>query len=356
VERGLVVVSVPGDTRCRALAAALERARWAPPIWLPWSTALQHPERLAASGRPGDLLRVESPGADSACWHALARAGGHDGTVPDGEWRPGRAWFAGLAQALSAIDAASAHLAKTHPSAQILAMTDKLACHERLTAADVPTPLTVAAPSAPDALRERLDAEGARAAYVKPRWGSSGAGVLALRRNGAGREHLTTSISLRDGRLINDKRLHVYEDRASIDAVLAPVLADGAVVQRWIPKATALGGPFDFRLLVVDGRVAHRVARVGRGTVTNLHLDGARADADQVLAPFGATVARRLEAACVRAAACFAGHRCVGVDVMIDMRGNPFVLECNAWGDYLPRLLLDGLDSYDVQLSALEVA
>ena len=56
---------------------------------------------------------------------------------------------------------------------------------------------------------------------------------------------------------------------------------------------------------------------------------------------------------CRRAADCFPGQLAVGVDVMVDPAGRPYVLECNAWGDYLPRLLSDGRDSYQSQVHAL---
>ncbi len=38
---------------------------------------------------------------------------------------------------------------------------------------------------------------------------------------------------------------------------------------------------------------------------------------------------------------------------MVDTSGRPYVLECNSWGDYLPGLLVDGRDSYDLQLQGL---
>ncbi|MDP2315497.1 MAG: STM4014 family protein [Pseudomonadota bacterium] len=350
---GLVVVTVPGDKRARALEAAA--AGGALDVrWVAWADALAEPGCVGAAGRPGDWLRVDSPGSDVGIWHALARRGGFDGAVPAGQWRPGRAWAAGLADALGAIDAGAPHLAPTHPRAHVLTMTDKLACHDALVAGGVPVPETFEAPATPAALRARVEAEGRHAVFVKPRWGSSGAGVLAWRRSGA-REQVVTPASLDDGRLLNDKRLHTYTDRGAIDVLLEAVVADGAVVQRWIPKAGVDGRPFDLRVLVVDGRIAQRVARVGRGPITNLHLDAARADPDAVLAPFGARTVPAVHAACLAAAACFPGHRAIGVDVMVDPRGRPYVLECNAWGDYLPGLLVDGLDSYGVQLRGLSI-
>ncbi|MDP2311023.1 MAG: STM4014 family protein [Pseudomonadota bacterium] len=357
VARGLVVVAVPGDKRAVALGAAFEDSDREGPrggraiTWVSWAEALADPACVGARGQPGDWLRVDSPGADDATWHALARLGGFVREVPPGEWRPGRAWARGLATALSAIVGPATHLVPTHP--HILAMTDKLACHQALDAGAVPVPGTFEAPATVATLRERVVGERRHAVFVKPRWGSSGAGVLAWRRNGE-REQVVTTASLQaDGRLLNDKHLHTYTDRVAIDRLLGTVIGDGAIVQRWIPKASADGGPFDLRVLVVDGRIAQRVARVGRGPITNLHLDSARADPDRVLARFGRPAATRVHAACLAAAACFPGHRAIGVDVMVDPGGRPFVLECNAWGDYLPGLRVDGLDSYGVQLRGL---
>ena len=133
--------------------------------------------------------------------------------------------------------------------------------------------------------------------------------MLAWRRAGQ-REQLTTPAALRGDVIINDKHLHTYQEREDIDRILAIVLAgDAALAQRWIPKASAGGGPFDVRVLVIDGVIAQRVGRVGRG--------------------------------------------CLGIDVLVDPRGRPFVIECNAWGDFLPGLLLAGQDSYDLQLRGL---
>jgi len=350
--RGLVVVGDPGDKRALALDAALARAGHPPARRVPWAIALREPERVAEAGAPGDVLRVESPGSSSATWHALARRGGFVGTIEHGGWRPGRAWFEGLGAALSAIEAAAPHLVRTHPAVHVLAMTDKAACSERLRHAGVPTPAALPAPSSACALDALLAERRLAAVFVKARWGSSGAGVLAYRRAGIRRQLVTTAV-LDGPRIWNDKRLRTYTREADVVRLLEAVIADGAVVERWVPKATAAGGPFDMRVLVVDGRVAQRIARVGRGTITNLHLDSTRLDLDLALGRWGGSCRAAVLAACTRAAACFPGHLAVGVDVMIDAAGRPHVLECNAWGDHLPGLLVDGLDSYDVQVRAL---
>jgi glutathione synthase/RimK-type ligase-like ATP-grasp enzyme len=351
VARRLVVVATPGDKRAAALAAAVARARLPAPCWVSWREAIAAPAQVGAAGRHGDLLRIDSPGADSTAWHALARLGGLVETIPETQWRPGCAWFRGLERTLAAIDAGGAHLTPTHPSAHILTMTDKLQCQQRLQDAGIAVPAGFAAPATVGELREMLEACRWPAVFVKPRFGSSGAGVLAWRRAG-GREQLTTPAMLQDQVLVNNKRLHTYQDRDAIDRILAIVLADAALVQRWIPKAGAAAGPFDLRVLVIDGVVSHRVGRVGRGPITNLHLDASRADPEALLAGFPGALAR-VDALCLATSACFPAHRCLGIDVLVDPRGRATVLECNAWGDYLPGLLVQGHDSYDVQVRGL---
>jgi glutathione synthase/RimK-type ligase-like ATP-grasp enzyme len=348
----LVVVASPGDKRLLALTRAMERVPGATLAVVPWGDALRDPALVGRHAQPGDRLRIESPGACEDTWHALARKGGFGGTVPWGQWRPGRAWFTGLSAALTDAEAAAPLLRPTHPADGILAMVDKWRCDARLRAAGVPVPDTWLAPSTATALRAQLEEQQRHAVYVKPRWGSSGAGVLAFRWT-ARAEQLTTTARCVDGRIVNEKRLRTVTDRATIDRLLDAVLSDGAVVQRWIPKAGVAGGPFDARVLVVNGRVGQHIARVGRGTITNLHLDASRMDLASALAAFGPGAIERVFEVCLRAAACFPGHSAVGVDVMVDPEGRAFVLECNAWGDYLPGLLVGGLDSYDLQVRDL---
>ena len=58
---------------------------------------------------------------------------------------------------------------------------------------------------------------------------------------------------------------------------------------------------------------------------------------------------------CRRAAAVFGGCHHVGVDLAFTAGFRRHaVLEANAFGDFLPGLLCDGLDTHAVELAALE--
>lgn len=348
-----VVVVDEGDRRRSMWEAGFARCNVAH-VLVPWAEVARRPAIVGEVARPGDVLRVDSPGSDLEVWRALAgpdrrRRWRDEDTL--GVWRPGRAWFGGLVRVIGEIEASTPGVLLTHPLREICDMVDKQACHRRLAAAGVPVPPSLEAPATVAELRARLAEVGWPAVFVKPRWGSSAAGVLAWRRGG-GREQLTAPMRVIDGLLINHKQPETVVERSEIDARLAPILADGAVVERWIPKAGARGCTFDLRVVVIDGRVRHRVARLAAGPITNLHLDAERADADEVMAEVGISPGPAW-AACEAAARAFPAARCVGIDLGIDVRGRPFVIEVNAWGDHLRRVEHEGEDTVQAQIRAV---
>jgi hypothetical protein len=109
----------------------------------------------------------------------------------------------------------------------------------------------------------------------------------------------------------------------------------------------------DLRVVVIGGRARHVVVRASRGPLTNLHLGNARGDLAELRRVAGPQYEAGL-ASCERAAACFPRTLMVGVDLMFspDFRRHA-VAEVNAFGDLLPRLMLDGRDTYSEQLAAV---
>jgi hypothetical protein len=125
-------------------------------------------------------------------------------------------------------------------------------------------------------------------------------------------------------------------------------------VEEWVPKAGTEGHAFDLRVLVVGGQVRHTVARLSRTPMTNLHLRNRRGDVGALQARIGR---ERWEAGmetCRRAAALFPGSWYAGLDLLFapGFRRHA-LLEINAFGDLLPGVLCDGLDTYTAELTAL---
>lgn len=136
-------------------------------------------------------------------------------------------------------------------------------------------------------------------------------------------------------------------------------------MERWLPKAMSGGRAADLRVVVVAGRATHAVVRTSRHPMTNLHLGGARGDLDAVrtaIRAAGGDFAEVLEVA-ERAAGCFPGTLCVGVDILPATGWRRFTVgEVNAFGDLLPRLTglpgsgAEHLDTYAAQVAAARTA
>jgi len=336
----VLIVGVPGSDRVVALTDALGHAG-VPHRLVPWRLAIDAPESVVPA--PGELVRVDSPGSDDATSRALIRlGGGDDGPRAEGAWRPGRAWATGLLRVMSALPAG------THPADSVATMTDKHACRLHLADRGVPVPAGALAPTTPEALRSWIDERRWTQVFVKARWGSSGAGVFAWRRAG-GREQLTTTLQRKDGALFQNKRLQRYASAEEIDDLLAPVLGDGAIVERWIPKQGVGDRVFDLRVVVLDGRPVLRVARLARGPITNLHLDAQRADPADLL---DRPTLDAVDALATQVAAGFPRHRCFGIDVLVDTANRLYVCECNAWGDNVRRVHSEGKTIWALQAEA----
>ncbi|MCX5008735.1 STM4014 family protein [Streptomyces sp. NBC_00638] len=241
---------------------------------------------------------------------------------------------------------------------------DKRLCHARLDAAGVPVPPspTSGAVRAVDdwsGVRDLMHEAGMRRVFVKLAHGSSASGVLAVETTASGRIRATTSVErTTDGSLHNSLRIRRYTDEVEIASIVDTLAPDGLHIERWLPKASLGNRSADLRVVVVAGRATHAVVRTSRSPLTNLHLGGARGDLAAVRALAGDRWAEAL-AISERAAACFPGTLCVGVDLLPAVGWRRFAVgEVNAFGDLLPRLTglpgsgAEGLDTYAAQIAA----
>ncbi|MBA9043700.1 MULTISPECIES: STM4014 family protein [Streptomyces] len=353
------VVGNPENRRTTMFADAVRAAGHPAPRVLAWRDVLRGQYDFAR----GEWVRIDSPG-ENAEVDLLLR------DVDEPTRVEGTAlWYRRFTSAVRELTRA-ADRAGAVPSAdpeEVAVMFDKRRCHARLAAAGVPLPPALSGPfDGWDGLRRQLKEARFSRAFVKAAHGSSASGVLALSIAGPGRVKATTSVErTEDGRLYNSLRVRDYTSEREVAALVDALVPDGVHVERWLPKAMSGGRAADLRVVVVAGRATHAVVRTSRHPMTNLHLGGARGDLDAVrtaIRAAGGDFAEVLEVA-ERAAGCFPGTLCVGVDILPATGWRRFTVgEVNAFGDLLPRLTglpgsgAEHLDTYAAQVAAARTA
>jgi glutathione synthase/RimK-type ligase-like ATP-grasp enzyme len=348
------VIGIPGNRRVALFAAAARAAGLPPPRVVPWQDVLRGEFAL----EPATVVRIESPGEDPEVDRALRSA---DAPAPHGQIQDFGRWYRGFVCALRRLDGRLActpgAIALNQPR-DIEVMFDKRRCHALLDGAGVPVPPALPPVAGYDDLRARLRDAGWSRAFVKPRYGSSASGVVALA-TAPGRVRATTSVELvwagaAGVELYNSLRVRTYERERDVAAIVDALAPQGLHVERWLPKAGFGGRVVDLRVVVIAGRPTHVVVRASASPMTNLHLGNQRGDLQRLRAAIGERVFEAAMATCVRVAERFPGTLHVGVDLLLAPGWRRHaVAEVNAFGDLLPGLLASGRDTYAEQVHAL---
>ncbi len=356
-----VVLGVAASKRARGLQAARVAAGLPPAQIVEWRDWLAAPACLDAALARGGLVKLEPPGDDVVAHAMLLARGaqrlGRPAVAPlqHGELCGTDLWFAGFEDALAQLArqlAGRDGVDVVDAPVEIALMTDKWRCQAHLAAHGLPIPALLGRVANFAEFAALLDHHAVDRVFLKARYGSSAAGVVAYRRNARGDEQATTSAHLVETldrpRLFNDKRIRTYTTRAEIARVVDLVAAQDAYVEAWVAKPRHGAGHFDLRVLALAGAPAHRVARVGLRPMTNLHLDSQRADPAALLTHDELAL---MAATTRRAAAAFPRSRVIGFDLVV--KGpRATVLEANAFGDLLPGLLWQGQDAWTAQAVA----
>lgn len=300
--------------------------------------------------------KFDPPGEDAATTHALIRRGwrlsGADCATPSaprhGELTNEHWRFGGFADLLDRVQKRLGGLRLLNPVSDILLMCDKLACQQHLREHGVRVPELLGQMHSFADFDERFPAKLNPAVFIKARYGSSAAGVVALRRHPDGRMLAHSSARMdADGAIYNHLRVSRYERREEIKALVDALALQGAYAERWWPKPRApiaKDASYDLRVVAHCGQARQRIARISCSPMSNLHL-GNRRSAPHWLS---ASEVEALEQATIAAARRFQDSRCIGFD--IGLRGTEaVVLEANAFGDLLPGLQFDGSTTYEDQ-------
>jgi hypothetical protein len=326
----------------------------------------------AISGRcpppAGSVVRLDSPGEDADAYRAILRAGiaplrivGGKPLEFDGierlEFARGamhhpRQWFFGFRQILHqlAVDWNDPRIRWMSTPSAVSTAFDKLACLERWSA--LPTPRRLPQVWSYAELRDALKQRHARL-FLKLRYGYAAMGAVALEwRDGNVRAITTVETSVHRGaaQLYVSKKPQVLRREAEIAWLVDRLAAEELVVEEWLPKARWLGRPFDVRAVVIGGEVQHAVGRANASPFTNLNLDAVRISRGDLIRHLGERWPEMTEL-CVAAARELPAAGMLGIDVLIRPGGNKFaLLEANAFGDYLPGLLHNGLSTWDAEM------
>lgn len=324
----LRAVGIPGSRRVTLLAEAALRLGH-PLEVVPWTAVI--------AGEIPVAPLLCSPGGDASTAAALARLGDGDG-------------YTGLVRAAVAWEGAQpANRVRTHTARELGCLFDKRWCQEHLRSAGVAVPEILPVPVDWDTLVALLDTSPA--VFLKPRHGSSAAGILAIRRGPGGRRIGWTTAVVDGDRVTNRVGARPIRDERVLRELVERLVPLGLHAERWIPKVAVGGRSADLRVLCVAGEARHTVVRVADGPLTNLHAGGQRAPLSALVDVAGADAVGDALAVATRAAAAFPGTLAVGWDVLIPRDGGPArIVEGNAFGDLLPGTSSRGEDPWTAQL------
>jgi hypothetical protein len=365
----------PESRRVEGFCIALGRTLRQRPVLIPWQWVLEGSRWQQQLGDVPRFIRLESPGRNWGVEKQLLLRGA---AVEDEEasrgWRsmpaqrvaslandtgrvlPMRQWFLGWRETLRDLSRwAERGRFKSRWLCQpedVACMFDKVSCQGRLEQAGVAAPPALGVPRDFDQLWESMRQSGRRRIFLKPCHGSSASGVVALE---SSRTDLQAFSSLElvedaDGlRLYNRRRIRTWRGAAEVRRLVDVICAERCLVQVWIPKAGLFGRPFDLRIVVIGGRARNVMLRLGRGPITNSQLLGGKGEVQILRQKMGEEAWGRMLAQCEQTMArCFPHSLYAGFDVLVEPDlCTSWILEVNAFGDLLPRILHEGRETYE---------
>lgn len=374
-QQRFLVIGTPGDRRITLFQEALAR------FGLPEAQLLSYQE-LAEGKEVDDLLtpttivRIESPGKSVETERLLLTIGARQAD-PEGEiyerlsssalaalpYEKGRLlssrqWYLGFSALMRRIaDQVPTAQVMNRPS-DILLMFDKRRCHALLAQQGISVPAALPPIYSYDELMARLRERGWSRIFLKLAHGSSAAGMLAYRFSGNRHQAFTTvEVVSHAGecRLYNTRHIRRLESPREIALIVDALCRQRVHVEQWLPKATYNGQALDLRVVIIGGRAMHTVVRMSHSPMTNLHLLNQRGDHIAIQQRMGIERWQVALQTCEQAANLLDSLYC-GVDLLVssDYRHHA-VLEMNAFGDLLPGLLYEGLDTYSAELRVQQI-
>jgi hypothetical protein len=369
-----IVIGNPSSRRIALFQAALSKQGLPAAHIVTYADLLAGRASLTNFVKARSVVRIESPGKDfeverllialgadvadeNAFFSRISRHSAEQLSFDKGLILYPRQWYLGLCEALHIIenqlsDCPPHQLMNTPENIKV--MFDKPACHARLERQGITVPPSLGTVHSFEELYARIKSTNCHRVFLKLAHGSSASGAVAYRYSNGRHQAITTVEMARhkdELRLYNSRRIRTYKDIDQIATLIDSVCQHRVHVERWLPKANIDGYTFDLRLVVIAGHAMHTVVRKSRTPMTNLHLLNERDDPKGVAAKMGPDLWAAARHTCERAARCFPDNLHAGIDLLItpDYRRHA-ILEVNAFGDLLPGILYNGLDTYSAEI------
>ncbi len=362
-----VIIGAPHERRIALLQAALASLKWPPATVVPYTDLLAGTQKLERCITPNSIVRIESAGKCADTNQQFLAAGATrveaqyaQTTDVDltnrGVLYSTRQWYLGycdvLDQIAAQLDTAPPHRLMTSVGA-IKQMFDKRQTQAVLAKAGIPIPKRLPVITSYAELRAQMAQHKVSRVFIKPAHGSSASGIVALMTTGTRSKAITTIRPAADGKFYNSRQIQTINNEKAIATLVNYVLGHRAHVEQWLPKASFRQQSCDVRIVVINGKAQHSIVRLSDTPFTNLHLLNNRADIEDLITHIGEETWQAAATTAERAAACFPDAFYVGVDLMFTPQfKRHFVLELNAFGDLLPTVKYNGMDTYTAELSA----
>ena len=348
--------------RAEAFSACWESLTGARPILLAYSDFMEAPEVLQ-NARPA-FIRLDSPhldtesisriafaGQELAMENGFASGGNIDSkALAKGEIGSPASVYYGLLQIVEQIEQTHRQNVQFSTNSNVLRTAfDKTSTSQLLKHAGIPIPCALQAPSDFAHLKDIMRENSCSRVFVKLRYGSAAAGMVALARNGPDWKAVTTARRNARNRLSASRKLSTLRHESDIANLVNALIPLGVHVERWIPKLNLSGKSADLRMVVVDQKTLFPVVRASANPMTNLHLGGTRAKPDQLIEAIGIDHWNAIECTARKTAALFPSTLSLGIDIAITSGGDRhFVLEVNAFGDFIKDITVNGKSPLDL--------
>lgn len=326
--------------------------------------------------KPNSIIRIDSPGENFAVEKALLVLGAK--VVSNSQFASITAqqaqnlsfnqglilypyqWYLGycklLENILDQLADCPVHRLMNHPN-DIALMFDKRLCQKYLLENNITVAPSLGEISCFDELVEKMKQANWQRVFVKLANSSSASGVVAYQTNGV--QHIaTTSTKLvknnRQTQLFNSLKLSTYRSLSEVKELIDLLCQHQIHVERWIPKASFQDGVFDLRVLVIRKKAQQIVVRTSKSPITNLHLLNKRGDLAGLKAKIDPEYWEMAMKTCENTMKLFPNSLYGGLDLLFSRNfKKQFVLEVNAFGDLLPNVLYNQLNSYEAEVLAM---